>query len=131
MIYEDEWQRCEVKIEDRFAAAEVAVEMRQSTVVDVGNTAGEVASDAEDSEEVWYYAYEEADVGDNDTSLVERTEVDIEASWGAWRVGNMAGRRGEGACSGGCWYMSHRAAEREAASASDVACTGDDDFAAY
>lgn len=131
MISEDEWQRYEVKIEDRFAAAEVAVEMRRSTVVDVGSTAGEVASDAEDSEEVWCYAYEEADAGDNDTSLVERTEVDIEASWGAWRVGNRVGRRGEGACSAGCWCMSHHAAEREAALASDVACTGDDDFAAY
>lgn len=56
--------------------------------------------------------------------------VDIEASWGAWPVDNKAGRRGEGACSGECSYMSHHAAGREAAWASDVAYMGDDDFVA-
>lgn len=123
-----------MKVEGTSAAAADAgagVVTRQLMVAGAEDIAGAVASDVEDSEEAWNDAFEEVDVEDTDTKLVGRTVVDIGASWGAWRVDNMAGRRGEGACSEGGSCMSHHAAEEEAASASDVAYTEDDDFAAY
>lgn len=118
-------------VEDRVAVAGFVLETRRLGVVDAEDTAEAVASDGDGIGDPWHYAYEEEDVEDMGTSLAGHTGVDIAASWEAWPVGSRAGRRGEGAYSGGWSYMSHHAAAREAAWASGVVYMGGDDFAAY